>query len=582
MRTFSPPLSRVPAEVFYHPDGRLVIDYSCRQGDDPGRFVTRVFETDDTWGVIYQRPQTTPAFGQHVPWDACWQNSPFKHVGMTLVFQEKPPYSTLPRISAVKVEYGTLPPINPSTFIAPHVVKKAKWRFTTDFAENQRQAIKNLNFKGVHYGYYIVRAYRTGLWFDFLGNTVGGAQPRLVAKVRLKDGWWRDPWHPPSSHPGFQTEWTEYPVKKPLPHYSDAVLCPDMGRHYRVSTRCLFNSHGKMYSVPAGQHIVHAVVRGDVLAVSLASGNLIVSQHLKTIPRVSEPNTTVPASSVVFLDPDTLGGQEGDVVLRSEVDATEARHQAAAVRPQQVHPDGDQPRLPKAGDGRAETHPRNRHRLIFVFALAYSVAPIKLCGTIPPASLDYYTEDGRMIRTLGLFAALAATAIFAGDAQAFGRRGGNCGSSCGSGQVSYGGGGGCNSGGYSSTSRGSWSSGGYTAMPSSPSFSGGYTTMPSSGQWQPATFGGSTPYIQPTLSTPYYPPTIPNATRIPTQTYGSPIIGTPTATSMSATLQDGSTVNLIQTGTDQFGRPMYSIQPTTAITPAKPIIPPNDPPKPNK
>lgn len=198
-----------------------------------------------------------------------------------------------------------------------------------------------------------------------------------------------------------------------------------------------------------------------------------------------------------------------------------------------------------------------------------------------------------MIRNLGLLAALAATAIFASDAQAFGRRGGSScgsgGSSCGSGQVvSYGGGGCNNSGGYSTNfNRGGCSPSGFSSYSGTPSF-GGYASMPSgqwqpssfsstpsSGQWQPATFGGSTPYT-PNLSTPYTPPTIQNVIRIPTQTYGSPITGTPSATTMTATLNDGSTVNLIQTGTDQSGRPMYTIQPTTASpNPAKPIIPPN-------
>lgn len=302
MRTYKSPCSRVPFEAFYAPDGRLVLDYGHRH-DPPSRsdcFRTYALDSNGEWDTLHTRDLTTPYFGTHLPWDACWNVDPHRTIGMTLVFQEKPPPMPLPTISATG---------GGGRFVPAHITKKAKFRYTTDYAEHQRQAIKNLNFKGVHYGYYTQRAYQTGLWFDFLGNTVGGAQPRLVAKVRLKDGWWRDPWHPPGSHPGFQAEWTEYPLASAgrAGHiYSNAIFCPDMGRHYRVNTRRLWHASGCEYLCPAGCHIAHAVVRGDLLAVSLARSNMVVAQHLKTLPRVQDAHTTVPAATVVFLDPDTL------------------------------------------------------------------------------------------------------------------------------------------------------------------------------------------------------------------------------------------------------------------------------------
>ncbi len=287
MLVIKPPITRAPVEVLYHPDGRLLIDYNqqyhqCRTGSHhtTGLYRTYILESDNTWAVIYSRSQRGSNYGQHFPWDACWEVDTFRNIGMTLRFND-----------------------------SDRAHQNAKWRLTTDHDEHQRQAVKCLYFHRIHYGYYHVRAFRTGLWLDFVGNTTSGPHPRLVAKIILKDGWWRDCWHPPSSHPGFVAEWTEYPIDDDeSSNYSSAIFCPDMGRHYRVNTRSLWDSYGNRYTTPNGTHIVHAVVRGNVLAVSLAKGNLVVAQYLKTLPYdwTREASKAVPASSVVFLDPDTL------------------------------------------------------------------------------------------------------------------------------------------------------------------------------------------------------------------------------------------------------------------------------------
>ena len=126
-----------------------------------------------------------------------------------------------------------------------------------------------------------------------------------------------------------------------------------------------------------------------------------------------------------------------------------------------------------------------------------------------------------MVRSLMLVAALVGSMAFAGsEAQAFGKRVRGQASSCGGQVVSYG-----------------------TT----------YAGMPSGNQW---VVGSSTPYM--VYSTPYQYPAQQPPVIAPT------VISSPTATGTAAALSDGTAVTLTQIGTDQFGRPVYSIMPTTA------------------
>lgn len=288
MRQLVPPITRIPAEAFYHPDGRLVIDYYTTAAEiaparrldqmdfNPTRRFTYIQKAggEDGWDVLQTRPNRTPQYGPYQPWDACWEADPFRDIGMTLRFPHPTPQ------------------------------KKAKWRLMTNYDESQRQGIRHLRLNDIHYAYYSVRAYRTGLWLDFLENTTAEPHARLVAKVPLKNGWWRSPWHPPSSHPGFAAEWTEYP--RGGHGHSELVACPNLGRHYRANATCLFDNKGNEYRPSKFRGIVTAACLGDVLAVGLTQQRIVNPGVIPSIPRIGDATQPMSATFLVLLDPDTL------------------------------------------------------------------------------------------------------------------------------------------------------------------------------------------------------------------------------------------------------------------------------------
>jgi hypothetical protein len=254
------PQLNMPAEVFYAADGRLVIDYQTRNRHiQEAPYCTFAFNHgSDQWEKYHVREYKTPVFGIHNPWDAAMAD----------------PKSVIHCMN-----------------LTVRLTDGVSWQW---FGTGKNRYIV---LNGMVYSYSHVQAYPTGLWVEMLNNTVG-LQHRVVIKVPLPHEWWKSEKIRNSTVDG---EWTYYPPTEPA--YSDMICCPDLGKHFRVTTGNVFDAHGNSYEVPKDRSIVHGTVRGHHLVLAL---NRVAAKQpcVLTLPRVcGHPR---PASSLVFLDTSNL------------------------------------------------------------------------------------------------------------------------------------------------------------------------------------------------------------------------------------------------------------------------------------
>lgn len=290
MISFAAPIKRTPSELFYLPDGRLCVDYRHKQND---QFHTYAMDhATGVWSVVSAREQSTSAYGEHRPWEACLTTLECRDLGLNLVFNESQQLST-PGIWHL---HTTLDP-----------KENGWWRLTTSYEE---ASARYHQFKGKFYSYYSVRAYTTGVWITFVTNTIGRPDT-LVAKVELGEDWWKRMPHPPGRVMTPVTDWTHYSNERPTDElFTSPVYCPDLTRHYMATTRFVLDRHGHRYEPPAGWTITTAACRQNVLVVGITNGSVNriakTGAPLSTLTPLVRSTPLPQATHVAFLDPTNL------------------------------------------------------------------------------------------------------------------------------------------------------------------------------------------------------------------------------------------------------------------------------------